>query len=56
MVITDLEPLGLPVLVRINKLICQVLVGRVFSHLNASPSDYSSVVGAVTPQVFIKDN
>jgi hypothetical protein len=33
-------------LLRINELVRQVLVGRVFSHLNASPSDYSRVVGA----------
>jgi hypothetical protein len=45
-VITDIEPFGLLVLVRINELVHQVLVGRVFSHLDASPSDYSWVVGA----------
>jgi hypothetical protein len=45
MVVTDIEPLGLPVLVRFNQLV-QVLVGCVFSHLNTSPSDYSRVVGA----------
>jgi hypothetical protein len=44
-VITDIEPFGLLVLVRINKLVRQILVGRVFSHLNASSSDYSRVVG-----------
>jgi hypothetical protein len=32
-------------LVRVDELVRQVLVGRVFSHL-ASPSDYSWVVGA----------
>jgi hypothetical protein len=46
MVIIDIKPLGLPVLVQINRLIRQVLVDRVFSHLNASPSDYSRVIGA----------
>jgi hypothetical protein len=42
----DIEPLGLLVLVRVNEFVCQVLVGRIFSHLDASPSDYSWVVGA----------
>jgi hypothetical protein len=45
-VITDIEPFGLLVLVRINELVRQKLVGRVFSHLDTSPSDYSLVVGA----------
>jgi hypothetical protein len=45
-VVCDIEPLGLPVLVRINELVRQVLIGRVFSHLDASPFDYSRVVGA----------
>jgi hypothetical protein len=45
-VIADIEPFGFLVLVRINELVSQILVGRVFSHLNASPSDYSRVVGA----------
>jgi hypothetical protein len=45
-VVSDIEPLGLPVLVRIDELVLQVLIGRVFSHLDASPSDYSRVVGA----------
>jgi hypothetical protein len=33
-------------LVRIDELVCQVLIGCVFSHLDASTSDYSWVVGA----------
>jgi hypothetical protein len=33
-------------LVRVDELVRQVLVGRVFSHLDASLSDYSWVVGA----------
>jgi hypothetical protein len=45
-VVTDVEPLGLPVLVRVDELVCQVLVGRVLSHLNASSSNYSRIVGA----------
>jgi hypothetical protein len=45
-VITDTEPFGLLVLVRINEFVRQVLVGRILSHLNANPSDYSWVVGA----------
>jgi hypothetical protein len=45
-VVCDIKPLGLPVLVRVDELVRQVLVGRVFSHLDASPSDYSWVAGA----------
>jgi hypothetical protein len=45
-VVSDVEPLGLLVLVRVDELICQVLVGRIFFHLDASSSDYSWVVGA----------
>jgi hypothetical protein len=45
-VVRDVKPLGLPVLVRVDELIRQVLVGGVFMHLNASCSDYSQVVGA----------
>jgi hypothetical protein len=45
-VVSDIEPFGLPVLVRINELVRQVLVGRILSHLNASPSDYSWAIGA----------
>jgi hypothetical protein len=33
-------------LVRLNQFVQQVLVGRVFSHLNASSSDYSRIIGA----------
>jgi hypothetical protein len=32
--------------VRVDELIRQVLIGGVFTHLNASSSDYSRVVGA----------
>jgi hypothetical protein len=45
-VVRDVKPLGLLVLVRVDELIRQVLVGDVFTHLNASSSDYSRVVGA----------
>jgi hypothetical protein len=45
-VVSDIEPLGLLVLVRIDELVRQVIIDRVFSHLDASPSDYSRVVGA----------
>jgi hypothetical protein len=45
-VVCDIEPLGLLVLVRINELVRQVLIGRVFTHLDVSPSNYSCVVGA----------
>jgi hypothetical protein len=45
-VVRDVKPLGLPVLVRVDELIRQVLVGGVLTHLNASSSDYSRVVGA----------
>jgi hypothetical protein len=45
-VVSDIEPLGLPFLVRIDELVHQVLIGRIFSHMNGSPSDYTWVVGA----------
>jgi hypothetical protein len=45
-VITDIEPLGLLVLVRVDDLVCQVLVSHVLTHLNASSSNYSRVIGA----------
>jgi hypothetical protein len=45
MVVADVEPLGLPILVRLNELVRQVLVSRIFVHLNTSPSDYSQVIG-----------
>jgi hypothetical protein len=44
-VICDIEPLVLLVLVQVYKLVRQVLIGRIFSHLDASSSDYSWVVG-----------
>jgi hypothetical protein len=45
-VVRDIKPLGLPVLVRVDELVSQVLVSGVFTHLNAGSSDYSRVVGA----------
>jgi hypothetical protein len=45
-VVRDIKPLGLPVLVRVNEFVCQVLVGDIFTHLNVGSSDYSPVVGA----------
>jgi hypothetical protein len=45
-VVRDIKPLGLPVLVRVDELVRQLLVGGIFTHLNASSSDYSRVVGA----------
>jgi hypothetical protein len=46
MVVADVEPLGFPVLVRLHRLVSQLLVGGVFTHLDAGTSDYSRVVGA----------
>jgi hypothetical protein len=45
-VIRDIKPLGLPFLVRVDELVRQLLVGSIFTHLNAGSSDYSRVVGA----------
>jgi hypothetical protein len=45
MVVTDVEPLGLPVLVRLYQLVGQKLVGGVFTHLDVGTSDYSWIVG-----------
>jgi heme A synthase len=43
--VADIKPLLLPVLVRLNQLVAQVLVGGVFTHLDVGTSDYSWVVG-----------
>jgi hypothetical protein len=45
-VVGDVEPLRLPVLVGIDELVRQVLLGGVFAHLDAGSSDYSWVVAA----------
>jgi hypothetical protein len=45
-VVRDVKPFGLLVLVRVDELERQVLVGDVFTHLNVGSSDYSWVVGA----------
>jgi hypothetical protein len=45
-VVRDIKPLRLPVLVRVDEFVRQVLFGGVFTHLNAGSSDYSWVVGA----------
>jgi hypothetical protein len=46
MIVADVEPLGFPFLVRLYQFVRQVLVGGVFTHLDAGTSDYSRVVGA----------
>jgi hypothetical protein len=46
MMIADVEPLGFLVMVRFYQLVHQVLVRSIVSHLNASSSDYSQIVGA----------
>jgi hypothetical protein len=45
-VVRDVEPPRLPVSVRVNKLVRQVLLHCVFSQLDAGSSDYSWVGGA----------
>jgi hypothetical protein len=45
-VVGDVEPLRLPVLVGVDQLIRQVLLGGILSHLDAGSSNYSGVVGA----------
>jgi hypothetical protein len=45
-VVRDIKPLGLPVWVRVDELVRQVLVGGIFTHLNTGSSDYSRVIGA----------
>jgi hypothetical protein len=45
-VVGDLKPLFLPVLIGVDKFVRQVLLGCVFSHLDAGSTDYSWVVSA----------
>jgi heme A synthase len=45
-VVGDVDPLRFLVLIGVDQLICKVLLGVVFAHLDAGPSDYSWVVGA----------
>jgi hypothetical protein len=45
-VVRDVEPLRLPILVGVDQFVRQVLLGGVFSHLDAVSSNYSRVVGA----------
>jgi hypothetical protein len=59
MMVADVEPLGFPVLVRLYQLVHQVLVGGVFTHLDAGTSDYSQVVGArlrLQPEELVEQN
>jgi hypothetical protein len=46
MVVPNVEPLGLPVLVRLYQLVGQVLVDDIFTHLDVGTSDYSRVISA----------
>jgi hypothetical protein len=46
MVVGDIEPLRLPVLVGVDQLVRQVLLGDVLAHLDVGPFDYSWIVGA----------
>jgi hypothetical protein len=45
-VVGDVEPFRLPILVGVNQLVRQVLLGGIFVHLDPDPSDYFWVVGA----------
>jgi hypothetical protein len=45
-VVGDVEPLRFPILIGTDQLVRQVLLGGVFTHLDAGPSNYSRVVGA----------
>jgi hypothetical protein len=45
-VVGDVKPLRLPILVRVDEFVRQVLVGFIFSHLDAGSTGYSWVVGA----------
>jgi hypothetical protein len=45
-VIGDVEPLHFSILIGIHQLVRQVLLGGVFTHLDAVSSDYSWVVVA----------
>jgi hypothetical protein len=58
-VVRDIKPLGLPVLVRVDELVRKVLVSSIFTHLNASSSNYSRVVGArlhLHPKKFLEQD
>jgi hypothetical protein len=46
-VVGDVELLRLPILVGVDQLVHQVLLRCVLAHLDAGPSDYSGVVGAL---------
>jgi hypothetical protein len=45
-VVRDVEPLGLPVLVGVDELVREVLLGGVLPHLDSRSSDYPRVAGA----------
>jgi hypothetical protein len=45
-VVADVKPLHLPILIGVNKLVRQVLVGGVFPHLDLGTSDYSRIIYA----------
>jgi hypothetical protein len=45
-VVGDVEPFRLPILVGVDELARQVLLGGVHTHLDAGSSEYSWVVGA----------
>jgi hypothetical protein len=45
-VVGDVEPFRLPILVGVDELVRELLLGGVFAHLDAGSSDYSWVVGA----------
>jgi hypothetical protein len=58
-VVSNIKPLDLPVLVRVDELVCQVLVGGIFTHLDSGSSDYSRVIGArlrLQAQEFLKQD
>jgi hypothetical protein len=44
MVVVHIEPLLLPILIGVNQLIRQVLVGGIFAHLDAYTTDYLRVI------------
>jgi hypothetical protein len=45
-VVGDVEPFRLPILVGVDELVREVLLGGVFAHLDVGSSDYSWIVGA----------
>jgi hypothetical protein len=45
-VVGDVEPFRLLILAGVNQLVCQVLLGDIFAHLDPGPSNYFWVVGA----------